>query len=47
MLFNVGTADVPTFLAVAALLSLIALGACYLPARRAMRINPVNALRDE
>ena len=47
MLFNVGTTDVPTFVAVAALLSLIALGACYLPARRAMRINPVSALRDE
>lgn len=47
MLFNVGTTDIPTFLGVAALLSLIALGACYLPARRAMRINPVNALRDE
>jgi putative ABC transport system permease protein len=47
MLYNVGTTDLPTFLGVAVLLSIIALGACYLPARRAMRINPVNALRDE
>jgi putative ABC transport system permease protein len=47
LLFNVQANDPLTFASVALLLSLIALAACYLPARRAARTSPLLALRRE
>ena len=47
MLFGVNPTDFATFAVVVLTLSSIAMLACYLPARRAMRIDPLIALRDE
>jgi predicted permease len=47
MLFGVHPADPLTFAAVAFLLAAIALLACYIPARRAMHVDPIVALRYE
>jgi putative ABC transport system permease protein len=46
LLYGVQPADPPTFIAVAAALTLVGFFACYIPARRAIRIDPNLALRN-
>ncbi len=47
MLFGVTPTDAPTYIAVSALLAIVALAACAVPARRAMRVDPIETLRYE
>ncbi len=47
LLFGVSERDPLTFVLVALTLLVVALGACWIPARRAVRVEPVMALRDE
>jgi len=47
MLYGVSASDPLTFIGVAIVLSVVAMGACYIPTRRAMRVDPLVALRCE
>jgi putative ABC transport system permease protein len=47
MLFEVSPTDPPTFILISLLLSFVALLACWIPARRATKVDPLVALRNE
>ncbi len=46
LLFEVKPTDLPTFLEIAGLFCVVALAACYMPARRATRVDPLVSLRE-
>jgi putative ABC transport system permease protein len=47
LLFKVESIDPVTFVVIPLMLAIVALLACYLPARRAMKVDPLVALRHE
>ena len=47
LLYGVGPSDLATFVAGALVLASVSLLACYIPARRAMRVDPIEVLRQE
>jgi ABC-type antimicrobial peptide transport system permease subunit len=47
LLFGVGATDPATFLWIAVLLASVSFFACYIPARRAARLDPIKALASQ
>jgi putative ABC transport system permease protein len=47
MLFEISPTDPITFAAISMLVTVVAVSACYFPARRASRVEPIVALRQE
>jgi len=47
LLYGIAATDTPTFIGVVAIFAVVGLAACWVPARRASRLDPIAVLREE